>query len=70
MHELHIIATRFLTLGFALYLIGGGLVITSIAIVFKGDMVGALVCSAIGIIFVATGMVQIHEERYHKKPIG
>jgi len=61
------VAKSFATLGTLAYAIGGVLVLVSLVPLSKDDLAGALLCALLGVIFIATGLVQMHEERFHKK---
>lgn len=57
----------FATLGFLAYFIGAGLMLGGIVALGKEDFVEAGICGLTGVLFVAVGLVQIHEEKFHKK---
>ena len=57
----------FVTLGTLAYFVGAGLILGSLAPLSKEDFAGAGICGVFGVFFIAVGLVQMHEERYHKK---
>jgi len=61
------VAKSFATLGTLAYAIGAVFLVVSTIPMSKDDLVGALLCVLLGAVFVATGLVQMHEERFHKK---
>ena len=61
------IAKSLATLGTLMYAIGAVLFLVSTIPMSKDDWVGALLCALLGAVFFATGLVQMHEERFHKK---
>lgn len=64
-------ATRYLrgfvTIGFLAYFVGAGFMLGALAPLSKEDFTGAGICGIFGVLFVAIGLMQMHEERYHKK---
>jgi len=61
------IAKSLATLGTLMYAFGAVLLVVSTIPMSKNDLTGALLLVLIGAVLVATGLVQMHEERYHKK---